>query len=107
MKNLKATVLASLLVISTGFMFSQTRQDINPEGTWTFTAPEAPVDYSTGDFVITLEGGELKGELVFSEYYKIPVEDLKTAIRKQKWVRSISLPSEKASISLPSGRAIL
>ena len=77
MKNLKATVLAGLLVLSTGIMFSQSRQNINPVGTWTFTAPDAPVDYSRGDFVIIQDGEELKGELVFSEYYKIPVQELK------------------------------
>ena len=77
MKNLKVMVLFSLLVLSTGVLFSQTKSKINPEGTWAFTAPEAPYEYSTGDFVITLDGKELKGELVFSEYYKVPVQDLK------------------------------
>ena len=77
MKNLKVIVLFSLLVLSTGVLFSQTKSKINPEGTWAFTAPEAPYEYSTGDFVITLDGKELKGELVFSEYFKVPVQDLK------------------------------
>jgi hypothetical protein len=77
MKNVKAIALLSFLFLSTGLLFSQTRSKINPEGTWAFTAPEAPYEYSTGDFVITREGQELKGEFVFSEYYKVPVQDLK------------------------------
>ena len=77
MKNLKTFALISLLVLSTGVLFAQKKSDVKPEGTWTFTAPDAPYEYSTGDIVITKEGKELKGEIVFSEYYKLKVHDLK------------------------------
>ena len=77
MKNLKAFALISLLVLSTGVLFAQKKSDVKPEGTWTFTAPDAPYEYSTGDIVISREGKELKGEFVFSEHYKLKVHDLK------------------------------
>ena len=77
MKNLKALVIISLLVLSTGVLFAQAKSDVKPEGTWTFTAQDAPYEYSTGELVITLEEKELKGELVFSENYKIQLQDLK------------------------------
>lgn len=76
MRNLKALVFISLIVLSIGTVFAQ-KSDVKPEGTWTFSAPDAPYEYSTGDIVITKDGDELKGEIVFSEYYKLKVHDLK------------------------------
>ena len=77
MKNLKTLVLISMLALSTGVLFAQRNSDVKPEGTWTFTAQDAPYEYSTGNLVIALEGKELKGELVFSEYFKVQLQDLK------------------------------
>jgi len=77
MKNLKALVISSLLVLSTGVLFAQMKSDVKPEGTWAFSAQDAPYEYSTGDLVITREGKELKGEIVFSEYNKVKAYDMK------------------------------
>ena len=77
MKRIKALLLISLLILSTGVMFAQKNSNLKPEGTWTFTAPDAPYEYSKGDIVITKEGQELEGELIFSEYSKTKLNDLK------------------------------
>ena len=77
MKDLKALMFIGLLVFSSGVSFAQKKSDVKPEGTWTFSAQDAPYEYSKGDLVITLEGNELKGEIVFSEYNKVKVQDLK------------------------------
>ena len=77
MKNLKIFALISLMVLSTGVMFAQSKSDLKAVGTWAFSAPEAPYGYDTGDIVITMDGKELAGEIVFSEYYKLKVQNLK------------------------------
>jgi hypothetical protein len=77
MKKIKVLFLMSIMILSTGILFAQNKSDKKLIGTWTFSAPEAPYEYSTGDLVITKEEKELKGELVFSEYYKLKVHDLK------------------------------
>ncbi|MCD6597255.1 MAG: hypothetical protein J7L04_06180 [Bacteroidales bacterium] len=77
MKNLKAVVLVSMLILSTSIMFAAEKTDVKPVGTWTFVADDAPYEYSTGDIVITKDGKEYKGEIVFSEYYKLKTTDFK------------------------------
>ena len=77
MKNLKALAILSLLVLSSGALFAQKKSDVKPEGTWTYSAMDAPYEYSKGDLVISLEGKELQGELVFSESYKVALQEIK------------------------------
>ena len=77
MRNLKIFALISLMVLSTGVMFAQSKSELKAVGTWAFSAPDAPYGYDTGDIVITTEGKKLAGEIVFSEYYKLKVQDLK------------------------------
>ena len=75
MKKIKAVVLVSLLILSTVSLFAQKKIDVKPVGTWAFVANEAPYEYSSGDIVITKEGKEYKGEIVFGEYYKLKTND--------------------------------
>ena len=77
MHKFRLLLFFGLMVLSTGILFAQKKSDVKPIGTWTFSAPDAPYEYSTGDLVITKEGNELIGELVFSEYYKLKLHDLK------------------------------
>ena len=77
MKKIKILSLFSLLILSTGFLFAQNKSDQKALGTWAFSAQEAPYGYTNGDIVITKDGKELAGEIVFSEYYKIKVQNLK------------------------------
>ena len=76
MKNLNALLLISLLVLTTGNLFSQKKSDVKPEGTWTFTSQDVPYEYSKGNLLVTRESKELRGEIVFSEYNKVKVQDL-------------------------------
>ncbi len=77
MHKFRLLLFFGLMLLSTGILFAQKKSDVKPIGTWTFSAPDAPYEYSTGDLVITKEGDELMGELVFSEYYKLKLHDLK------------------------------
>ena len=77
MKNFKIISVIALLVLSTGLTFAQKKSNSMVLGTWTFSAPEAPYGYNSGDIVIKKDKKELTGEIVFSEYYKFAVQDLK------------------------------
>ena len=78
MKYLQSLILVLLIILSGGNVTAQKKSDIKKvTGTWEFNAPEAPPEYSTGDLVISKDGKELAGEIVFSEYYKIQVHDMK------------------------------
>jgi hypothetical protein len=77
MKNLKVLLFVSLFILSSTVMFAEGKKDVKPVGTWTFVAEDVPYEYSTGDIVITKDGKEYKGEIVFSEYYKLKTSDFK------------------------------
>ncbi|MBT3243585.1 MAG: hypothetical protein HN352_10560 [Bacteroidetes bacterium] len=57
--------------------FTPADKDIDPVGTWTFSAPDAPYDYQSGDFIITKEKKEYKVQVVFNEYYKMKASNVK------------------------------
>lgn len=65
-----------MFVLSLG-AFAPVDKDINPVGTWTFTAPDAPYDYQSGDIVISKVKKEYKVQVVFNEYYKINGSNVK------------------------------
>jgi len=76
MQNVKSTILICLIVFSSGVLFAQKKSDVKVKGTWEFTAQDAPEEYSTGDLVISQEGKELKGEIVFSDQYKVALHEV-------------------------------
>ena len=53
MKSFKALVIISLLFFSSGVISAQKESKVEPEGTWSFTAPQAAYQYSKGDMVIS------------------------------------------------------
>lgn len=75
-KNLMLIGLSILFVFSLG-AFTPAEKDIDPVGTWSFTAPDAPYDFQSGDFIITKEKKELKVKVVFSEYFKLDATNVK------------------------------
>lgn len=50
------------------------QKKVNPTGTWTYEASEAPYEYSTGDIVIVKDGKNYTAEMVLGEYYKMKAE---------------------------------
>ena len=74
---IRISVVALMLWMMAGISYAVTGEKNKPEGTWHFNAPDAPYEYSTGDIVITKADGKYKGEIVFSEYYKLETQDFK------------------------------
>ena len=78
MKQLKVLALISLMVLSTSSTLEVTKADADPVGSWECKSPDAPsYEYATWTMVITKEGNELKGEVIFNEYSKVKLQDLK------------------------------
>jgi len=44
------------------------QKKVDPTGTWTFLAEEAPSQYNSGDFVIAEDGGKYTAKIVYGEY---------------------------------------
>jgi len=75
MKTVKFLMIAILIASVTSTVSAQKKVD--PTGTWTFQADEAPYEYSTGDFVIEKEGKEYTAKILFGEYYELKASDVK------------------------------
>lgn len=62
------------------FMLSMSIVDasaaVDPVGTWKYSAPDAPYEYSSGKIIVTKEDGELKGSIKI-DYYTISAQDVK------------------------------
>jgi len=53
------------------------QKKVNPTGTWTFKAAEAPYEYNSGDIVIGKDGKEYTAKIVFGEYYEVKASSVK------------------------------
>ena len=50
------------------------QKKVDPTGTWTYEAPMAPYEYSSGDIVIDKDGKDYTVQIVLGEYYKLKGE---------------------------------
>jgi hypothetical protein len=54
-----------------------TAEKITLPGTWSYKSPDAPVEYSAGKLVFTLNEGKPEAKIVFPNGTEVPVADLK------------------------------
>jgi hypothetical protein len=66
---MKSLILIVLIVSASANLFAQKKVD--PVGTWSFNAPDAAYEYSSGDIVIGKEGKEYTAKIVYGESYEI------------------------------------
>ncbi len=58
-----------MVVLAASFTSTVSAQKkVDPTGTWTYEATQAPYEYSTGDLVITKEAKEYSVKMVLGEY---------------------------------------
>lgn len=60
-----------LVMLAASFTTVQAQKKVDPVGTWSYEATNAPYEYSSGEIVVSKEGKEYKVEIVLGEYYKI------------------------------------
>ena len=63
-----------LVVLAASFTSVNAQKKVDPVGTWTYEADQAPYEYSSGDIVVSKEGKDLNVEIQLGEYYKIKGE---------------------------------
>jgi hypothetical protein len=73
MKFTKSLMLIVLIVSASANLFAQKIAD--PVGSWSFHAPDAAYEYSSGDIVIAKEGKEYTAKIVYGDY-EIKVQDV-------------------------------
>jgi len=68
---MKKMAMLLTLILAAGLSlqsFIADPKEVDPTGTWTFTAPTAPEGYGTGDIVVTKTEAQYKVTLKFGEY---------------------------------------
>ena len=84
-----------VLIVSVGAnLFAQKQAD--PVGTWSFHAPDAAYEYSSGDIVIGKEGKEYTAKIVFGESYEIKGQDV--VLEKDQLTFTVYIEGEPISI---------
>ena len=72
---MKAVRLIMMLMLVAAFTTEVSAQKkVDPTGTWTYEAPMAPYEYSSGDIVIEKDGKDYTVQIVLGEYYKVKGE---------------------------------
>lgn len=73
---MKTIKILMLLMLAASFSSVNAQTKVDPTGTWSYEANNAPYEYSKGDIVISKEGGEYKVEIKLGEYYKIQASSM-------------------------------
>ena len=68
---MKNVTLLMMVMLVASVTTASAQKKVDPTGTWSYKAADAPYEYSAGDIVITKEGKEYKVEMVLGEYYKV------------------------------------
>jgi hypothetical protein len=72
---MKAVRLILALMLVAAFTSTVSAQKkVDPTGTWSYEAPMAPYEYSSGDIVIDKDGKDYTVQIVLGEYYKVKGE---------------------------------
>jgi hypothetical protein len=75
MKTLRILAIA-LFIVSVPYDASSQKK-LDPSGSWTFIAEEAPEEYNSGDIVIEEKGEEFTAKIVFDIDYEIKATGVK------------------------------
>ncbi len=75
-KNLLWIGMSMIIVMSLA-SFINAPKDVDPTGTWTFSVPDAPYDYQSGEIVFAKVKKAYKIKIIFNEYFKIDATNVK------------------------------
>ena len=68
---MKSIKILMLVMLAASFTTVNAQKKVDPVGTWSYVANQAPYEYNKGDIVINKEGEEYKVEIKLGDYYKI------------------------------------
>lgn len=87
-------MLVLFIVSTSANLLAQKNAD--PVGTWSFNAPDAAYEYSSGDIVIGKEGKEYTAKIVYGESYEIKGQDV--VLEKDQLSFTVNIEGEPISI---------
>ena len=85
-----------LVMLTASFTTLNAQKKVDPVGTWSYQANNAPYEYSSGDIVVSKDGKDFKVVLELSEYYKITANN----VAYEENVLSFTLYVEGESVSV-------
>jgi len=74
------------------------QKKVDPTGTWTYSANEAPYEYSSGDLVIAKEGKDYTVQIILGEYYKVKASSV--TYEKNELSFSVYIEGESVSVKV-------
>ncbi len=93
---MKTIKILMLVMLAASFTSVNAQKKVDPVGTWTYQADDAPYEYSTGDIVVSKEGKEYVVEIQLGEYYKVKA----TGVNYEKNVLSFKVYIEDETVSI-------
>ncbi|MCK4992724.1 MAG: hypothetical protein KAS29_19640 [Bacteroidales bacterium] len=100
MKMVKFLMIAILIASISSTVTAQKKVD--PTGTWTYEASDAPYEYSSGDIVVEKDGKEFTVQIVLGEYYKVTGSSVK--YEKNELSFKVYIEGETVSIKATVGK---
>jgi len=94
MKIVKFLMIAILIASVSSTVNAQKKVD--PVGTWSYEASQAPYEYSSGDIVVAKDGKDLTVQIVLGEYYKVKGSNV--SYDKNKLTFDIFIEGETISV---------
>jgi len=95
---MKTIRILMLVMLAASFTAVHAQKKVNPVGTWSYEAPNAPYEYNEGDIIVSKEGKEYKVEIKLGEYYSIKA----SSVAYKDNVLSFKLYVEGESVSIKS-----
>ncbi len=96
-KLVKNTMMAVLMMLFTASTLMASNMEKKLVGTWKYQAPDAPYEYSEGQFVFTKKDGKLHGTAKVN-YSQVDLEDLK--VKGEKVTFTVYVEGEYVEIEL-------
>ncbi len=78
------------------------QKKMDPTGTWTYEASQAPYEYSSGDIVVSKEGKEYTVQIVLGEYHKMKAEQV--AFENNELSFTVFIDGESVDIKMTVGK---
>jgi carbonic anhydrase len=100
MKKVKFLMIVLLVAAVSTSISAQKKVD--PTGTWTYKAAEAPYEYSSGDIVVAKDGKDFTAEIVLGEYYKVKASSV--TYENNELAFKIYIEGESVSVKATVGK---
>ena len=103
MKAIRFLMILMLVVAVSTSVNAQKKVD--PTGTWTYEAANAPYEYSAGDIVVAKDGKEFTVQIELGEYYKMKASNV--SYEKNELSFQVEIEGETIDIKITVGKEIM